>query len=77
MASGKIWNRRAAVVGGVGLAAGGYWALRGSPNSTHFTVPDRDDDVLPAAAAPVDEPSGANGGGLRPLRHCQRSAGRE
>jgi oligopeptide transport system substrate-binding protein len=41
MASGKIWNRRAAVMGGAGLAAGGYWALRGSSNSTHFTVPDR------------------------------------
>src|SRR4051812_48361348 len=40
MASGKIWNRRAAAIGGVGLAAGGYWALRGSSRASHSTIPD-------------------------------------
>jgi oligopeptide transport system substrate-binding protein len=40
MASGKTWNRRAAVIGGAGLAAGGYWALRGSPGPIRTTIPD-------------------------------------
>jgi oligopeptide transport system substrate-binding protein len=39
MASGKIWNRRAAVIGGVGLAAGGYWALRGRSGISRSAIP--------------------------------------
>jgi oligopeptide transport system substrate-binding protein len=34
MASGKAWNRRAAVAGGAALAAGGYWALRPKNHQT-------------------------------------------
>jgi oligopeptide transport system substrate-binding protein len=39
MASGKIWNRRAAVIGGVGLAAGGYWALRRRSGISRSAIP--------------------------------------
>jgi oligopeptide transport system substrate-binding protein len=39
MASGKVWNRRAAVIGGAGLAAGGYWALRPSSDPGHSAIP--------------------------------------
>ena len=41
MASGKTWNRRAAVIGGAGLAAaGGYWALRRPSKPSHSLIPD-------------------------------------
>src|SRR4051812_27903014 len=39
MVSGKTWNRRAAVIGGTALGAGGYWALKPSGPS-HSTIPD-------------------------------------
>lgn len=40
MASGKTWNRRAAVATGVALAAGSYFALQKHAHPTARTVPD-------------------------------------